>query len=166
VKHPETITEAIEQLETVGKYYLDRLYPESARPKLARKGQLLEDGIGQDEDDDDPFCIEIEGWLKIVPFETTEKYKCIGCERERKVIHYRLQEVVWTSGVYRYSDGSGEPDSSELCTVKTLVPLTYAIIAIEEACKYLYEKELNAIGESFCEDQMVEEELEEITNFN
>lgn len=156
MEFPKNITEAMDNLERIAHYYLERLYPNGKVPSIKRGGDL-----GENEKTDSDLHLEIEEWVFITPFWSTEEYPCIGGKKTREAIHYSIQRAELVRGTYRYADGSGEPDTVDIVEVKLDKPLTSVFQAIEYACKMLYQNELDAIGEGFQEEEWARAEMEE-----
>ena len=157
MRAPVTIPDAIAQLEHMAKFFFEGIYPKDRLPKMEQGGSY-----DPEFKDDSDLHLEIDGWLYITPFLTTEKYKVVGGERERDIIGFTIQKVSVTSGCTSGPAEDCYPDDVSVEEVDLQEPLNHPISAIEYVCKALFQNELDQVWEAWSESQMaIEEEKEE-----
>lgn len=98
--------------------------------------------------------IVIAGWIYLTPVTVDEKFKTITGSITRPVVKWDIEIEVLNRGVYRYPDGSGEPDTYEMEEYKQGLSLVEACKTawhiltdndVDNAFESMYEAEMDKI---------------------
>lgn len=129
---PNNITEAIEQLEKVARFYF---------PKLGYTCKLSQSGEIGDEPKYSDLSLTFDDWIIVTPYLTIENKHTIGYTRVVDCIYFKISVVnTVTSADYMC------PDDVDIIEVKRM---DGAIPTILEVIKLIQENQLKHIGEAF-----------------
>ena len=147
MKIAQTVPEAIDQLEKLLKTYFEKLEGFNDCP-VKKEGEYLSD----DEEGSD-LRINVNGWIILSAFNTTETTPCLWGKRTLPAIHFNIHKEVMVRSIHR-----DDPDEWDIVDVELDVKNVFQVV--EKVVHLMIQNDLDGIGENIAMDDMAQEEEE------